>query len=333
MLRRIVSVLLCAAPSWGQNDKPKTEWVGAELPLTLSVKTPEDLAFKAAAERQYLIVNLLLSGKQAFDRRDYAKAVEQWEALLSMKPDVTPSVTGTVQALVDMARAKAPGLPSRPVEAAVTPQTPATLQSEEFKKLLVQVSGTISGGGAQGPGGAVVLLRKADGATPKPKASKAPVVVQKDKRFSPRVVGVPLGAAVEFRNEDDIAHNVFSLTSPNRFDLGLYKSGAPRTHTFEAAGPVHLLCNIHAAMQGWIYVADTPWYAQADVAGKFTVKNVPPGLYEMEVWHERASQSVKRQVRVSEKMEPVVAQVDGDKRPPPFVPDKSGQPRQEQLGY
>ena len=41
------------------------------MPLQLAVKSPEDLAFKAAAERQYLIFNLLAGGKLAWDRGDY----------------------------------------------------------------------------------------------------------------------------------------------------------------------------------------------------------------------------------------------------------------------
>ena len=34
-------------------------WLGEELPLPLSVRTPQDLAVKNVAERQYLIFNLL----------------------------------------------------------------------------------------------------------------------------------------------------------------------------------------------------------------------------------------------------------------------------------
>jgi plastocyanin len=325
----VLALTVFAAPP----DKSKVEWAGSDLPLQMVVKTPEDLAFKAAAERQYLLLNLLLGGRQAYDKQDWAKAVEQWESLLSYGTDLSPSVAAVVKAGVAAARAKSPGLESR-APALETPSAAVPPPSEEeSKRMLVQVAGTVTGGGNVGPGGSVVLLRRADGSTPKPKANRAPLVVQKDKRFSPHVIVVPVGAAVQFRNEDEIAHNVFSLSQGNAFDLGLYKSGTPKDHVFKTPGPVHLLCNIHAAMQGWVYVADTPWYTQADASGRFVVKNVPPGLYDLEVWHEQSTKGFRRQLRVSDKMEAVLAQVDGDKRPAPFVPDKSGQPRQEHLGY
>src|SRR5436190_23105738 len=57
------------------------------------------------------------------------------------------------------------------------------------------------------------------------------------KRFAPRVVAVPVHSTVEFPNADPIYHNVFSVSGANRFDLGLYKSGASKEKTLEAPGP------------------------------------------------------------------------------------------------
>src|SRR4051812_50218217 len=49
-------------------------WMGEELPLPLAVRTAQDLAVKAAAERQYLIFNLLAGGKLAWDQGEFATA-------------------------------------------------------------------------------------------------------------------------------------------------------------------------------------------------------------------------------------------------------------------
>src|SRR6185437_1977233 len=49
-------------------------WLGEEMPLPLAVRTPQDLAVKAAAEKQYLIFNLLAGGKLAWDSGDFATA-------------------------------------------------------------------------------------------------------------------------------------------------------------------------------------------------------------------------------------------------------------------
>src|SRR4249920_527118 len=61
-------------------------WLGEELPLPLAVRTAQDLAVKAAAERQYLIFNLLAGGKLAWDGGDFATAATKWEALLKIHP-------------------------------------------------------------------------------------------------------------------------------------------------------------------------------------------------------------------------------------------------------
>ena len=51
-------------------------------------------------------------------------------------------------------------------------------------------------------------------------------LTQKDKTFRPHILAVPIGSTVEFPNEDTIFHNVFSLSGPQPFDLGLYRAGA-----------------------------------------------------------------------------------------------------------
>ena len=44
---------------------------------------------------------------------------------------------------------------------------------------------------------------------------------QKDKTFAPAILAVPVGSTIEFPNDDPIFHNVFSLSAPAPFDLGL----------------------------------------------------------------------------------------------------------------
>jgi plastocyanin len=300
------------------------------------VKTPEELAYKGLTERQYLLVNLLIGAKAAWDKGDWETAATKWEAVQRL-PSLPSDVEASVKAFAKVARERAGGQASSlPVVAepavAIIPMEPEA--APKTSSPVVAVTGTVSGGGTNGPGGAVIILRRLDGPTPKPKAARVRAVAQKDKRFVPHVLAVPLGATVEFRNDDEFFHNVFSLTKPNDFDLGLYKAGdEKREQVFASPGPVHLLCNIHSSMNGWLYVSDSPWFSQADGAGKFTVKNVPPGKYEAEVWHEWASASTKQKVTVAAGMGELALSVDGDKRAPAFVPDKSGKARQPQLGY
>lgn len=73
-------------------------------------------------------------------------------------------------------------------------------------------------------------------------------VLQKDKTFKPGSMKVKVGDTVDFRNEDEIFHNVFSLSDAKSFDLGSYPKGQGRKVTFEKAGVVEVECSIHPEM-------------------------------------------------------------------------------------
>lgn len=106
-------------------------------------------------------------------------------------------------------------------------------------------------------------------------------------KFEPHVLPVLAGTIVAFPNSDEIRHNVFS-PGPPRFDLGTYPQGTTRTHQFDKAGVWPMLCNVHAEMSAYVIVTETPYFATTDKDGKFLLKDVPPGKYTLNVWHEKA---------------------------------------------
>ena len=160
------------------------------------------------------------------------------------------------------------------------------------------------------------------------------VMTQREKTFLPHVLAVPLGATVQFRNDDRIYHNVFSIAKPNDFDAGIRATGATYTRTFNNPGPVAILCNIHSTMNGYVFVVDSPYYTKAQASGTFSIRGVPPGRYELVAWHEAATHVTRKAIVVGgDGAHDVAVTVGGDKRPGPFVPDKYGHKRQPQLGY
>lgn len=328
MNRGLLALALSAAAAAPARDKP-APWQGAEMPLQLSVRTPQDLAFKAIAERQYLIFNLLAAGKVAWDAGDPATAAARWEQLLAL-PGLDPQIDKIVRPLAAEARkgagGKAAALPPPPPE-------PEARREEPKRPTTVTVSGLVNGGGASGPGGAVIVLRRTDGAMPRPAPARGRAVLQKDKSFVPRVLAVPIGSTVTFRNEDPLFHNVFSLSPTKAFDTGLYKAGGEVPVEFDKAGVVQLLCNIHSSMIGYVVVVDSPYYAQADGSGAFSIRGVPPGEYDVEAWHENASAPARQKLTVGKEGAKVALSVGADRQPPAFPPDKHGTPRQPQLGY
>jgi plastocyanin len=113
-------------------------------------------------------------------------------------------------------------------------------------------------------------------------------VAQQGAVFLPHVLPVMAGTSIEWPNDDDIYHNVFSMSDAKQFDLGLYK-GNPRDKrvTFDKPGRVDVFCSIHENMHCIILVLENPYFAATDENGHYRISNVPPGTYKLKAWHER----------------------------------------------
>lgn len=106
------------------------------------------------------------------------------------------------------------------------------------------------------------------------------------KMLLPHVMIVPVGSTVTFPNDDPISHNLFSLSTGNDFDLGLYRAGAGKSHTFTTPGLVNVYCNVHPTMSAAIHVMSTPYFGLADANGAFSLADVQPGRYDVVAWNE-----------------------------------------------
>ena len=117
-------------------------------------------------------------------------------------------------------------------------------------------------------------------------------LIQKDKSFSPDVLGVPIGSTIDFPNDDPIFHNVFSLSRPAPFDLGLYRAGASKTRVFTAPATYRVFCNIHPQMTALIVVVPTSFVTVTGGDGSFAL-DLPPGAYRITAISGRAAAVVK----------------------------------------
>ncbi len=111
-------------------------------------------------------------------------------------------------------------------------------------------------------------------------------VAQKDLEFVPALLPVQVGTRVEFPNEDDTYHNIFSYSPAKRFDLGRYRADERPipAQVFDKAGLVTLRCDIHEHMRGLILVVNTPHFVATDTAGHFRLTNLPAGNYVLKAW-------------------------------------------------
>ena len=110
---------------------------------------------------------------------------------------------------------------------------------------------------------------------------------QHDERFLPHVLPVVRGTTVAFPNDDQLFHNVFSLSRAKSFDLGRYPRGSARSVTFDRTGIVQVFCHIHSDMSAVALVLDNPYFAVPDADGRYTIPRLPPGDYTVVAWHER----------------------------------------------
>lgn len=118
----------------------------------------------------------------------------------------------------------------------------------------------------------------------------------KNKQISPHVLPIPVGASVNFPNLDPIFHNLFSISAPNDFDLGLYKGGASKDWKFESPGVVRVFCNVHPQMVATIVVCDTPYFTIAAKDGTFSLGDVNIGSYQLNAYTDEGQTSQKIQV-------------------------------------
>lgn len=121
---------------------------------------------------------------------------------------------------------------------------------------------------------------------------------QRNEEFIPHVLAVTVGTVVDFPNDDNKFHNVFSLACglcetqtarSNAFDLGRYPAGHSKSVRFDKPGIVPISCDIHTHMSAFVLVFNHPYFAVADEDGRYLIPNVPPGLYTIKVWSEVGS--------------------------------------------
>lgn len=149
------------------------------------------------------------------------------------------------------------------------------------------IKGKVTVRGARDARDVVVYIDKVPGEFKPPKEHA--VIDQKNLTFIPHVLPVLVGTTVDYRNDDDVLHNVFSPDKcAEKFNLGTWPKGQIRSYTFKEVGcKAVMLCNVHPEMEAWVVVLQNPYFFKTDKDGVFTIENVPAGKYTLKVWHQK----------------------------------------------
>lgn len=147
------------------------------------------------------------------------------------------------------------------------------------------------------PKNAIVTLLPASGELPMP--AEPAVLDQVAKQFLPHTLIVRVGQPVEFRNSEDMPHNVSVLrreSGSEVFNVGT-EPHQKYVHTFDRAGQFDVKCDIHEGMEATIIAARGPMTTIADDTGRFSIPNVAFGAYRVSLTF--SGQTIDQDLQVS----------------------------------
>jgi plastocyanin len=147
------------------------------------------------------------------------------------------------------------------------------------------------------PANAVITLLPAAGEPPMP--AEAAVMDQVSKQFLPHTLLVRPGQPVEFRNSEDMPHNVSVLRRESGREVFNVATEPHQqyVHTFDRVGQFDVKCDIHEGMEATVIVARGPVTTVTGQDGAFSFKDVAFGAYTLSVTFQ--GQTIERNLKVS----------------------------------
>jgi len=147
------------------------------------------------------------------------------------------------------------------------------------------------------PKNAIVTLLPASGAPPVP--AEPAVLDQISKQFLPHTLLARVGQPVEFRNSEDMPHNVSVVrreSGKEVFNVGT-EPHQKYVHTFDRVGEFDVTCDIHEGMEATVIVSRGPMTTIAGDDGRFSLPNVAFGSYTLSLTY--SGQTVEQAIEVS----------------------------------
>jgi plastocyanin len=143
-------------------------------------------------------------------------------------------------------------------------------------------------GDGNGIANVVVAVKAEKGKKLDPPAAN-PVFDQKTCEFKPHVLAFPAGSTIDVLNSDGILHNVHTTSTVNAPSNVAQPKFKPKIQVKveKPEWPIAVKCDVHGWMSAYWISQDHPYYAVTDASGSFKIADLPPGDYQVELWHEK----------------------------------------------
>ncbi len=163
----------------------------------------------------------------------------------------------------------------------------------DSEKLIVSKSGGVKN--------AVVMVLDIKRGKAMPATAQNAEIDQKKCEYTPHVQVMAVNSEISLKNSDPILHNIqFFRGDDSLFNIEQPVQGQVNKHLMDKTGTIYVECAVHGWMQGQVLVVDNPYYAVTDENGKFSIPDLPPGKYQVKIWHEYLGEST-REVTVAAK--------------------------------
>jgi len=148
---------------------------------------------------------------------------------------------------------------------------------------------------------AVVVVTPANKSTqPKKPLQQQATISQEKMQFIPAVTVVPVGAKLQFVNNDPWDHHVrsspagtgqfsaanagFELRLEGKADGKPARSAEVTMDKPGVMGATLLGCFIHGSMRGYVYASESPWAGKTSAEGIAIFEDLPDGTAQVKVW-------------------------------------------------
>ncbi len=170
----------------------------------------------------------------------------------------------------------------RPINMDADPICSASHNGSVYPQMLVLGDGNTMGN-------VFVYVKSGLSKTDYPAPAEAVVINQKGCNYSPHVAAVMVGQKLRILNPDGTLHNVHAMCKVNpEFNMAMPKFRTEVEKTFDKPEFMFpIKCDVHPWMNAWLAVMSHPFFSVTKADGKFEIKDLPAGTYEIEAWHEK----------------------------------------------